>query len=429
MKPKHQHGARTCAVLACVVACATIGVSAQAPIEIKVVVVTMFERGADTGDVPGELQHWVEREGLDLELPFPQGGRSLRTNTTGVLAVCTGVGTAKAAASIMALGLDPRFDLRRAYWVVAGIAGIDPEDGSTGSAVWADGSSTATSAMRSTRARSRRGPGAWIGDAFSCCARRATSTSSVRASPRWRASRKRRSAATSRTCPPSTPPTAWAASSCANWCVAGRPTRTSRLVDNGAVRAAAGSRQFQDTSRPARVAADAPQSARELFLRCYKKHAAAQGVTYAQALDEALCFGWIDGVTRRLDADSYCIRFSPRKPRSIWSRINVGHATRLIEAGRMEKAGRAAFDAREAVRTGVYSFEQPPATLDAAGNETFKANARAWAWFEQQPPWYRRLTVFWVMSGKKEETRARRLATLIDCCARGVKIPGIPAGR
>lgn len=111
---------------------------AQAPIEVKVVVVTMFERGADTGDQPGEFQHWVERERLDRVHKFPQGGRDLRMNADGVLAICTGIGTAKAAASVMALGLDPRFDLSRAYWVVAGIAGIDPEDGSTGSAVWAD---------------------------------------------------------------------------------------------------------------------------------------------------------------------------------------------------------------------------------------------------------------------------------------------------
>ena len=111
---------------------------AQAPVEVKVVVVTMFERGADTGDQPGEFQYWVERDGLDRIYPFTQGWRDLRMNADGLLAICTGIGTAKAAASVMALGLDSRFDLRKAYWVVAGIAGIDPEDGSTGSAVWAD---------------------------------------------------------------------------------------------------------------------------------------------------------------------------------------------------------------------------------------------------------------------------------------------------
>jgi purine nucleoside permease len=111
---------------------------AQAPIEVKVVVVTMFERGADTGDQPGELQYWVERERLDRVVPMPHAWRDVRMNQDGVLAVCTGIGTARAAASVMALGLDPRFDRRKAYWVVAGIAGIDPEDGTPGSAVWAE---------------------------------------------------------------------------------------------------------------------------------------------------------------------------------------------------------------------------------------------------------------------------------------------------
>lgn len=110
----------------------------QAPLAVKVVVVTMFERGADTGDQPGEFQHWIERENLDRVYTFPAGWRDVRMNADGVLAVCTGIGTAKAAASVMALGLDPRFDLRHAYWVVAGIAGIDPQDGPPGSAVWAE---------------------------------------------------------------------------------------------------------------------------------------------------------------------------------------------------------------------------------------------------------------------------------------------------
>src|SRR5712664_3307947 len=111
---------------------------AEPPIPVKVVVVTMFERGADTGDEPGEFQFWVERERLDRVFRFPQGNRDLRMNRQGVLSVLTGVGTAKAAAAIMALGLDPRFDLTKAYWLVAGIAGIDPADGSLGSAVWAE---------------------------------------------------------------------------------------------------------------------------------------------------------------------------------------------------------------------------------------------------------------------------------------------------
>ena len=108
------------------------------PIEIKVVVISMFEVGADTGDTPGEYQYWVEREHLDTVLPFPQGYHDLRVNKDGVLGVLTGVGTARAAASIMALGSDPRFDLTHAYFLVAGIGGIDPRMGSLGSAVWSD---------------------------------------------------------------------------------------------------------------------------------------------------------------------------------------------------------------------------------------------------------------------------------------------------
>jgi purine nucleoside permease len=125
--------------LALMAAVATGGLAAQQrPIPVKVVVVAMFERGADTGDEPGEYQYWVERNKLDRVIPFPQGNHDLRMNRDGVLGILAGIGTAKATASIMALGLDPRFDLRKAYWLVAGIAGIDPADGSLGSAVWAE---------------------------------------------------------------------------------------------------------------------------------------------------------------------------------------------------------------------------------------------------------------------------------------------------
>ena len=110
----------------------------QKPLEIKVVVINMFEQGADTGDIPGEYQYWVEREHLDTTLPFPAGYHDLRINQKGLLGVLTGIGTARTAATIMALGLDPRFDLTHAYFLVAGIAGIDPEVGSLGSAVWSD---------------------------------------------------------------------------------------------------------------------------------------------------------------------------------------------------------------------------------------------------------------------------------------------------
>jgi purine nucleoside permease len=124
----------------CMLCSAAPRASAQtaAPIHVKVVVVTMFERGEDTGDTPGEYQLWVEREHLDQILPLAAGYRHVRMNKDGVLGMVTGVGTAKAAASVMALGLDPRFDFSKAYWIVAGIGGGDPADVSVGSAIWAD---------------------------------------------------------------------------------------------------------------------------------------------------------------------------------------------------------------------------------------------------------------------------------------------------
>jgi len=105
---------------------------------VKVVIVTMFERGADTGDDPGEFQLWVEREKLATTYAMPGGARDLRGDGKGLLAMVTGIGTARAASSVMALGMDPRFDLTKAYWVIAGIAGVDPEDASVGSAAWAE---------------------------------------------------------------------------------------------------------------------------------------------------------------------------------------------------------------------------------------------------------------------------------------------------
>jgi purine nucleoside permease len=130
--------AASCAGVARAQATTAAPTQVAAPIQVKVVVVTMFERGEDTGDVPGEYQLWVEREHLDQILPLPAGYHHVRMNKDGVLGMLTGVGTAKAAASVMAVGLDPRFDFSKAYWIVAGIGGGDPADVSLGTAVWAD---------------------------------------------------------------------------------------------------------------------------------------------------------------------------------------------------------------------------------------------------------------------------------------------------
>jgi purine nucleoside permease len=128
--------ARTLAGLLGLIAVASVATAKPHPIPVKVVVVAMFELGADTGDAPGELQYWVERDHLDLVYPLPAGYHAVRMNGEGEMAVLTGQGTAHAAATIMALGLDPRFDLRHAYWIIAGIAGATPERASLGSAVW-----------------------------------------------------------------------------------------------------------------------------------------------------------------------------------------------------------------------------------------------------------------------------------------------------
>jgi uncharacterized protein YdeI (YjbR/CyaY-like superfamily) len=160
-----------------------------------------------------------------------------------------------------------------------------------------------------------------------------------------------------------------------------------------------------------------------IHLRLARKHAASTGITYAEALDEALCFGWIDGVRRRVDADSFSVRFSPRKPRSIWSRVNVAHAERLIASKRMTKAGLAAFQARTADRTGIYSFEQAEAELPAEFRKRFRARKGAWHHFQREAPWYRRTSTHWVMRATREETRLRRLGILIDCSAQGLRIP------
>src|SRR5713101_4345037 len=137
MRENARMPSRTLAVLGLILA-AHVAIAAERRIDVKVVVVAMLERGADIGDQPGEYQDWVEREKLDRVYPLPQGYHDLRMNRKGVLGLLTGIGTAKAAASVMALGLDPRFDLTKAYWVVAGIAGVDPADASIGSAAWAE---------------------------------------------------------------------------------------------------------------------------------------------------------------------------------------------------------------------------------------------------------------------------------------------------
>jgi uncharacterized protein YdeI (YjbR/CyaY-like superfamily) len=162
--------------------------------------------------------------------------------------------------------------------------------------------------------------------------------------------------------------------------------------------------------------------ASELLLGFYKVGANARGITYAQAVDEALCAGWIDGVRKRVDGDRYTIRFTPRKPRSIWSAVNIKRVGELTALGLMLPAGSAAFAARKEERSRVYSFEQRHAALSEAFAERFRADDAAWRWFQAQPASYRKQATWWVMSAKREETRASRLTTLIADSAAGRRL-------
>lgn len=145
---------------------------------------------------------------------------------------------------------------------------------------------------------------------------------------------------------------------------------------------------------------------------------------WSESVDEALCFGWIDGIRKRVDATRYVIRFTPRKAGSFWSRVNVAKAEALIRARRMRAAGRKAFEARELRRVGAYSYEQARerAALPAAANAVFRRHRTAWAYWTGETESYRRVASWYVISAKREETRARRLDVLIGCCAHGRRI-------
>lgn len=152
----------------------------------------------------------------------------------------------------------------------------------------------------------------------------------------------------------------------------------------------------------------------ELWVGFYKKDSGKGGITYTEALDEALCFGWIDGLKKRVDALSYTHRFTPRKPKSNWSRANIRRVEQLKSSGRMRPAGLKAFAARQPAKSGVYSFENAPRELGPAEERQFRADETAWSFFQRQPPGYRRIAMWWVASAKRQETRARRLAQLIE---------------
>ena len=170
----------------------------------------------------------------------------------------------------------------------------------------------------------------------------------------------------------------------------------------------------------------------ELLVGFYKVGSGKPSITWPQSVDEALCFGWIDGVRRSLGDEAYTIRFTPRRTTSIWSVINVKRFGELEKLGKVTAAGRRAFTARTPERTGVYSFERRAAaelTRDEAAR--LRKHAKAHAYFEAQAPWYRRAALHWIVSAKKPETRARRLEQLIRDSAASRAVPPLarPTGK
>jgi uncharacterized protein YdeI (YjbR/CyaY-like superfamily) len=161
------------------------------------------------------------------------------------------------------------------------------------------------------------------------------------------------------------------------------------------------------------------QTSTELWVGFYNKKSGRPSITWPEAVDEALCFGWIDGIRKNVDGDSYQIRFSPRKPASIWSSVNIRNVERLLKEKRMQPAGSRAFAARKENRSGIYSYEQRSPELLEPYLGKLKRNQAAWKFFQAQPPSYRKIMNWWVVSAKREETRLKRLDKLIEESAQG----------
>jgi uncharacterized protein YdeI (YjbR/CyaY-like superfamily) len=163
----------------------------------------------------------------------------------------------------------------------------------------------------------------------------------------------------------------------------------------------------------------------QLLVGFHKKSSGEPSITWPESVDAALCFGWIDGVRKNVDSTRYSIRFTPRRPGSIWSKINIDRVQALIELGLMQPAGLKAFEKRTANRSAIYAYEQRQHPVLAEVHErVFRKNKKAWDFFQTQAPSYRRVVTYWVISAKQEETRLRRLAALIDASAERRRVDG-----
>ena len=161
---------------------------------------------------------------------------------------------------------------------------------------------------------------------------------------------------------------------------------------------------------------------KELLVGFYKKDSGEASITWPESVDEALCFGWIDGIRKRVDEVSYTIRFTPRKAISIWSAVNIRRVEVLTREERMKPAGMKAFEVRRENKSGIYAYEQRRAQLEEPYASLLRKNEAAWRFFEAQPPGYRKVTGWWVVSAKREETRLKRLERLIAESARGHRL-------
>lgn len=165
------------------------------------------------------------------------------------------------------------------------------------------------------------------------------------------------------------------------------------------------------------------KKADELIVGYYKKATGKPSMTWDESVDQALCYGWIDGIRRRIDDEAYCIRFTPRRPTSHWSDKNIKRMQELIDLGRMQPAGLEAFKKRKESRSRKASYEQKKVALAKSYEQQIKANKAAWADWQKRPPGYKKQISWWVMSAKQEATRQRRLGILIESCAKGEVIP------
>jgi len=179
---------------------------------------------------------------------------------------------------------------------------------------------------------------------------------------------------------------------------------------------------FANTSEFRKWLEEYHQTETELYVGYYKVDTGKPSMNWSDSVGEALCFGWIDGVRKSIDQESYCIRFTPRNPKSNWSAVNIKKVEEMIRLGKMTTAGLAAYEKRRESRSAIYSYENQPEKLTTDLESRFKKNKVAWDFFEKQPPSYRKVRIYWVMEGKQEQTRLSRLEKLIAASAEGKRL-------